>query len=226
MKKAFKSAFPCTIPVLTGYMFLGIAFGLLMRTRGFSVWQPVVMSLLIFSGALEFAAVPVMLQPFAPVSSFVLGLMLSIRHLFYGIPMLSKYRDAGKLKPVLIAGLTDESFSLLSATPVPEGIQPRHFYAAVCILCYSYWCCGTALGAIAGDFLPFDLTGLDFALTALFIVLFVEQVKTKSGKISGAMGLAASLAALLLTGPSRMVPFSMAAIVVLLLAGRRVMDNE
>ncbi len=226
MKKAFKSAFPCTIPVLTGYMFLGIAFGLLMRTRGFSVWQPVVMSLLIFSGALEFAAVPVMMQPFAPVSSFILGLMLSIRHLFYGIPMLSKYRDAGKLKPVLIAGLTDESFSLLSATPVPEGIQPRQFYAAVCILCYSYWCCGTALGAVAGDFLPFDLTGLDFALTALFIVLFVEQVKTKSGKISGAMGLAASLAALLLTGPSRMVPFSMVAIVVLLLAGRRVMDNE
>ena len=215
-----------TIPVLAGYIFLGFAFGLLMRTRGFSFWIPIVMSIAIYSGALEFAAVPLLGAAFDPLGAFIIGIMLSARHLFYGIPMLKKYSATGKKKPFLIFGLTDETFSILSTVEPPEGTRPERFYLLVTLLDFSYWVIGTAIGAFAGSLITFDVTGLDFALTALFVVLFIEQLKNREGIMSGFAGLAASAAVLAIFAGSAFVLISMGVILVLLIAGRRIISHE
>lgn len=176
-KNAFKAAWPHTIPVMAGYIFLGIAFGLLMRTKGYPAWYPIVMSLVIYSGALEFAAMPLIASVFNPIAGLVMGLSLGIRHLFYGIAMLGKYNDTGKAKPILAFTLTDETFSVNSLIEPPTGIDKTGFYLSVSLLNYFYWNLGTALGALFGDIIPFDLTGIDFALTALFIVMFMGQLE-------------------------------------------------
>ena len=221
-----KKIWPHTLPVMAGYVFLGFAFGLLMRTGGFSFFTPVVMSVFIFSGALEFAAVPMLTAAFDPLGSFVLGLMLSARHIFYGLPMLKKYAECKKLRPFLIFGLTDETFSILSSRTVPEGVRPRSFYLGVTGLNFFYWVFGTALGAGLGTLLRINAEGLDFALTALFVVLFVEQLKTKEGRVSGFAGLAASAAVLAMFGSDAFVLLSMAVILALLLAGKKVVSHE
>lgn len=225
-KEYFKKIFVYTIPVLAGYVFLGIAFGLVMRTKGFAVWLPLIMSIVIFSGALEFAAVPVLAQAFDPIGAFVLGVMISARHLFYGIPLLKKYKNVGKIKPFLIFGLSDETFSIASTVDVPLGVKPKHFYFGVTFLDYLYWNIGTVIGALCGNFLGDKAEGLDFALTALFIVLLIEQLKSKAGLISGITGLLATMLVLLLFGSTNMVIISMIVILVLLVAGRRVIEHD
>lgn len=226
MKTKFKSIFVYTIPVLTGYIFLGIAFGLLVRTSGYPMWYPPVMSIVIFSGALEFAAIPLLAQAFDPIGSFILGVMISARHLFYGIPMLKKYKDTGIMKPFLIFALTDESFSILSTVDVPKDVKPKSFYFGVSFLNYIYWNVGTLLGAIFGNFVGDKAEGLDFALTALFIVLLVEQLKNKAGLISGLTGLVVTGVVLAIVGSKNMVIVSMIVIMVLLICGRRVIEHE
>lgn len=226
MGKYLKKAFIRTLPVLAGYVFLGFAFGLLMRTKGFSVWIPVVMSILIYSGALEFAAVPMLTEAFDPFGAFIIGITLSARHLFYGIPMLKKYSGTGLSKLFLIFGLTDETFSLLSASEVPEGLEPKPWYISVTALNFSYWVGGSTLGAVAGGFIRFGADGLDFALTALFVVLFLEQLGSREGKISGFLGLLASAAVLALFGSRYFVLISMGAILVLLIAGKKVIGRD
>lgn len=226
MKKNFKAVFVHTIPVLAGYIFLGIAFGLLVRTKGYPIWFPVIMSIVIFSGALEFAAIPLLSQPFDPLGSFILAFMISARHLFYGIPMLKKYKGIGASKPFLIFGLTDETFSILSTVDVPEGVKPKTFYFWVSFLNYLYWNTGTLIGTLFGNVVGDRAQGLDFALTALFIVLFVEQLKNKTGVISGFTGLIATAAVLMLFGSSNMVIISMIIIMIVLIGGRKVIDHE
>lgn len=224
IKNSLKAAFPLTIPVMAGYIFLGVAFGLLIRTAGYPLWYPTVMSLLIYSGALEYAAIPLLAQPFDPLGTFILGLMISARHLFYGIPMLEKYKNAGGLKWPLVHTLTDETFSISSSVDAPEGTDQRWFYAFISFFDFFYWVAGSTLGAVFGDLLPFELKGLDFALTALFIVLFIEQLKTREGLISGFTGLLATACILALFGSERMVILSMLVIIVVLVAGRRIIS--
>ena len=260
-----KKAFLKTLPVMAGYLFLGFAFGLLLKTSGYPLWVPVLMSLLIYSGALEFAAAPLLPLPLEPAGSFFLGLFISVRHLFYGIPMLKKYRKAGKFLPFLIFGLTDETFSLLVSEEDPEEVDSNTagvmagseaagntagsetssdtagdisvsditagtsgsvssvlpYYVLVTLLDYSYWVLGTLFGAAAGHLIPLDLTGLDFSLTALFLVLFLEQMKNKTAVKSGLTGFLVSGAVLFLFGQSRMVLFSMVFLLILLCMGRR-----
>jgi len=226
MRKALKAAWRHTLPVLAGYVFLGIAFGFLVKTKGFPTWYPILMSIVIYSGALEFAAIPLLSAPFDPIGSFVMGLMISARHLFYGIPLLKKYKDAGKLKIPLMFMLTDETFSIASTIDPPEGVENRYFYSAISILNYSYWVGGTCLGALFGNVIRFDSTGIDFALTALFIVLFLEQIRTKEGLLSGFVGFISAFAVLALFGSEKMVVISMLVILIVLLAGKRGISNE
>ena len=225
-QKLIKELFRYTLPVMTGYIFLGIAFGLLMRQKGFPVYYPVLMSIIIYSGALEFAAVPILSAPFDPLGSFILGLMLSARHLFYGLPMLKKYKDTAKSKPFLIFGLTDETFSILSTVEVPNGLKDKHFYVGVTALDYLYWNIGTLLGALLGSILTINLKGLDFTLTALFIVLFVEQLKDKAGLISGFIGLIATSCVLALFGSEKMVIISMLIILLALMLCKPVLSKH
>jgi len=224
--KVIKESFKITVPVMAGYVFLGITFGLVTETSGFSWWIPILMSTVIFSGALEFAAVPILSATFDPFGAFILGITLSARHLFYGIPMLKKYENTGKAKPFLIFGLTDETFSILSTTDVRKDINPKQFYLFVTLFDFLYWNIGTAFGALLGNVLTVDLQGLDFVLTALFIVLFLEQIKTKTGLISGFAGLIISALTLTLFGSSSFVIIAMLFIIVILIAGRRIISHE
>lgn len=221
---SMKAAFPLTLPVMAGYVFLGFAFGLLMTSKGAPFWVPVLMSVAIFSGALEFAAVPFYFAAPDYIGSFIFGVMLSIRHAFYGIPMLKKYENAGRLKIPMIFWLTDETFSVSSAVEPPEGTDRISFYAWIGALDHLYWVGGTAAGALFGNSVSLDLEGLDFALTALFLVLFIEQFRGKAGVFGGLTGLCATVLALAVFGSGRMIPVAMAIILVVLLAGRRWAD--
>jgi len=227
-KKGLKLIISYTLPVLAGYIFLGFAFGLLVRTKGFPIWYPSAMSIIIFSGAAEYAAIPILSQAFDPIGSFLLSLMISLRHLFYGIPMLGKYakKNVKGFRYPLIYTLSDETFSIVSTTEPPADVNPRFFYAGVSFLDFFYWNLGTLLGAVAGNMISFNIAGLDFVLTALFIVLFIEQLKTKSGIASGFTGLIATGAALCMFGPDKMVMISMIIILVVLIAGRRLIDHD
>ena len=218
-RKSPKEAIKLTLPIMTGYIFLGFAFGLLMKSKGYPDYYPILMSVFIYSGALEYAAVPLLAQPFDPIGSFVLGIMLSARHLFYGLPMLDKYKGC-KAKPFLIFGLTDETFSLLSTMEV-EKERRSSFYLQVTAFDYFYWNFGTFLGTMFGGLVSFSLEGLDFALTALFIVLLIEQMKDRKGRISGMAGLLSSAIVLLVFGAENMAIMSMIAILMILLGTRR-----
>ena len=221
-----KEAFKITLPVMAGYIFLGLAFGFLMRTSGYQLFVPVIMSVLVYSGALQYAAVTLLAAAFDPVSAFIMGLMISARHLFYGVAMLKKYAAVGKIKAFLIFGLTDETFSILSTAETPEGKLSEHFSFFVTLLNFLYWNLGTAAGAVFGQIFTYEMEGLDFVLTALFVVLFIEQLKTSKGLKSGMLGLIASLAVLIIFGSTAFVPLAMALIAVLLIAGRRVIERE
>ncbi len=204
---AFRAAFPLTLPILTGFLFLGAAYGILMRTQGFHPLFPTVMAMTIFGGSLEYVAVEMLLSAFAPVQTLIMALLIQARHLFYGIAMLDKYRGLGWKTPLLIFGMCDESFSINCTAKVPDGIDRGWFYLAVTVLNWSYWVIGATIGAQVGAFLPFDTEGLDFVMTAMFVVIFLEAWLKEKHHWSSLVGLIASVVCLLLFGPdSFMLP--------------------
>jgi 4-azaleucine resistance transporter AzlC len=170
---------------------------------------------------MQFVAITLLTTAFDPLQAFLLSCMVNARHLFYGLSMLEKYRGLGKVKPFLVYVLSDETFSLVSTVEPPTGVDRKWFYFAISLLDYLYWIAGTALGGLLGDFIPFDTTGLDFALTALFVVLFLEQWKKRENRMAGAIGICATLACLLVFGPENLVVPAMVVIVVILLGGRK-----
>ena len=219
--RALRAAFPHTVPVLTGYLVLGIAYGLLMQTKGYGPLWSTLMSAIAFGGSMQYAAIALLTTVFDPVQAFLLSLMVNARHLFYGVSMLRKYAGLGSLRPLLIYWLTDETFSVLCTVDVPEGVERGHFYFWVSFLDYCYWVGGTLVGGLFGGLLTFNTTGMDFALTALFVVLLIEQLKGRSQRISGAIGLVCTVVALAVFGADKMVIAAMVLILVCLLAGRR-----
>ena len=218
---AFRAAFPATIPVLTGYLCLGMAFGLLMQTSGYGVGWAAVMSLMCFAGSIQFLAITLLTTVFDPLQAFVLSVMVNARHIFYGLSVLEKYRGIGRARAFLIFGLTDETFSLVSSLEPPAGVTRKDFYFWITLLDYSYWVCGSILGAVVGEFLAFDTTGMDFVLTALFVVLFLEQWKKRENRPAGIIGLVCAAAGLAVCGADNMVIPAMILILTVLLAGRR-----
>ena len=221
IKPALRAAFPATVPVMTGYFCLGFAYGLLMVSEGFSPFWPVVMSLLVYGGSIQFLAITLLTAAFDPIAAFFLSFMVNARHIFYGLSMLEPYRAAGAAKPVLIALLTDETFSVVSATEPPEGVSRRDYWLWVSVLNHAYWVAATAVGALFGNLLTFDTTGMDFALTALFVVLFMEQWKKRENRPSGMVGMACAALALAVFGAENMVIPAMIMILAVLLGGRR-----
>ena len=221
MRRALRAAFPHTIPVLTGYLVLGIAYGVLMQSKGFGAPWVLLMSGVAFCGSMQFAAITLLTSAFDPVGAFVMSLLVNARHTFYGVSMLEKYRGMGWAKPVLIYTLSDETFSLVSSAEPPEGVSPRDFYLSISLLDYIYWVGGSLLGSLAGQFIRFDTTGLDFALTGLFVVLFLEQVLNPKNRASGAVGVVCSAAALLIFGADNLVIPAMILVLAVLLIGRK-----
>lgn len=226
MLNAFRAAFPYTIPVLTGYLFIGIAFGVMYQEKGYNFLWAILMSVLVYAGSGQYLAV----NFFAPgVSLFqviFLEFMVNIRHIFYGLSLLERFRGMGKKKLYMIFSLTDETYSLFCITKLPEGVDEDRFLFAIALLDQLYWITGSAIGALAGSLLPFDATGIDFAMTALFVVILVEQWLTSENHKPALAGLAASFLCLLVFGEENFILPSMILIMVILLSCRRVMDGD
>lgn len=217
---ALRAAFPATIPVLTGYLCIGMAYGLLMANAGYGVFWALLLSLLCYAGSMEFVAVSLLTAGFDPVQALLMALMINARHAFYGLSMLEKYRGTGWARPFLIFSLTDETFSLVSTLEPPDGVTRRDFYFWISLLDYLYWQVGSVLGALISGLLPFDTTGLDFALTALFIVLFLEQWRKRENRPAALIGLGCTAVSLAVVGADRLVIPAMVLILAVLLGGR------
>ena len=217
---ALRAAFPATIPVLTGYLCIGMAYGLLMANAGYGVFWALLLSLLCYAGSMEFVAVSLLTAGFDPVQALLMALMINARHAFYGLSMLEKYRGTGWARPFLIFSLTDETFSLVSTLEPPDGVTRRDFYFWISLLDYLYWQVGSVLGALIVGLLPFDTTGLDFALTALFIVLFLEQWRKRENRPAALIGLGCTAVSLAVVGADRLVIPAMVLILAVLLGGR------
>lgn len=206
-RRAFSAAFPHTIPILAGFLFLGISYGLYATAAGFAFWYPVLMAVVIFGGSLEFVAVEMLLGIFAPVQTFVMALMIQARHLFYGISMLEKFKGTGWKKIYLIYGMCDESFSINCSADIPEDVDKGWFMFFVTLLNQCYWVLGTTLGAVLGSVITIDLTGLEFVMTAMFVVIFLDQWLKEKKHYTGVIGVVASAVCLLLFGAdSFMIP--------------------
>lgn len=217
---ALRAAFPATIPVLTGYLCIGMAYGLLMANAGYGVFWALLLSLLCYAGSMEFVAVSLLTAGFDLVQALLMALMINARHAFYGLSMLEKYRGTGWARPFLIFSLTDETFSLVSTLEPLDGVTRRDFYFWISLLDYLYWQMGSVLGALIGGLLPFDTTGLDFALTALFIVLFLEQWRKRENRPAALIGLGCTAVSLAVVGADRLVIPAMVLILAVLLGGR------
>ena len=194
-KKAFRKAFPYTIPVLTGYLFIGIAFGVMYAEKGYSFLWAILMSLLVYAGSGQYLAVNFFVPGFSFVQVIFLTFMVNVRHIFYGISLLEKFNKMGLKRWYMIFGLTDETYSLLCTTNVPEDVEEDKFLFAISVMDQSYWVLGSAIGAIAGTVLPINSEGIDFAMTALFVVIFVEQWMDRKNRIPEIIGVAVAIVA-------------------------------
>lgn len=226
IKNALKCAFPYTIPIFAGFWFLGLTYGIYMNVSGFSFWYPMLMSLTIFGGSLEFVAVSMLLAPYAPIQVFLTTLMVQARHLFYGISMLDKFKDMGWKKPYLIFGMCDETFSINYTADIPEHIDRGWFYFFVTLLNHFYWFSGATIGGLVGGLLHFNTEGLDFVMTAMFVVIFMEQWLKERRHISEWVGLAASVGCLLLFGADNFLIPTMICILVVLTVLKKPMGQE
>ncbi|HFU4567988.1 azaleucine resistance protein AzlC [Bacillus sp. FSL K6-0994] len=205
MKTAFHAAFPHTLPILAGFIFLGIAYGIFMHSLGFSAIYPIIMSFLIFAGSMEFVAANFLLGEFHLMNVLFITLMINARHLFYGISMLDKYRGTGKKKFYLIYGMCDESFAINYTAEIPANVDKGWFMFFVTLFNHLYWVAGAAIGGIFGSYVNFNTEGLEFVMTALFIVIFIEQWMKEKKHYSALTGLGLSVVSLMLFGESQFI---------------------
>lgn len=225
-RKALKVAFPCTIPIMTGFIFLGTAYGIYMNASGFSFVYPLFMSMLIYGGSLEFVAVEMLLSPFAPLQVFIMALLIQARHLFYGLSMLDKFKGTGWKKFYLIYGMCDETFSVNYTADIPEDVDRGWFMFFVTLLNQFYWVASATTGGIIGSLLKINTDGISFVMTAMFVVIFMDQWLKEDQHLSSLIGLGVSLICLLIFGvDSFMIP-TMITIVVLLTVLRHRLERE
>ena len=225
--KAFRAALPYTLPICVGFLFLGMSYGFLMRSQGFSFVYPMLMSLFIFAGSMEFVTANLLLMPtFQPLHAFLLTLMVNARHLFYGLSMLDKFQNLGWKKPYLIFGLCDETFSIHCAVPPPEGVDRGWFMFFVTVLNQLYWVAGATLGALLGYLIHFNTTGIEFVMTALFVVICVDQWKAARTHIPAMTGFICGALFLMLIRTSNFILPALAATVAILLFLRRTVEQK
>ena len=218
--KTARLAFRASLPVMAGYLVLGMGFGVLLQDRGYGFFWAFLMSLSIYAGSLQYASLDLISGGASLITTALMTLMINARHFFYGLSMLGRYQDAGKEKPYLIFSLTDETYSLMCA-PLPEEADPRRFRLLVSVFDHCYWVLGSAIGGLLGPILPFNTKGMDFAMTALFTVIFVEQWLSSKNHASALLGLGITAVCLAVLGPDRFVIPSMVLITLTLAALRR-----
>ena len=224
--KALKTAFPQTIPIFTGFWFLGMAYGIYMNASGFSFVYPLCMSLLIYGGSLEFVAVEMLLSPFAPLQTFIMALLIQARHLFYGLSMLDKFKGLGWKKYYLIFGMCDETFSVNCSADIPEDVDRGWFYFWITLLNQFYWSAAATTGGIVGSLLKIDTSGISFVMTAMFVVIFLEQWLKEKEHSASLIGLAVSVLCLVVFGPDSFMVPTMVLIVGLLALLRKPLEKK
>ncbi len=225
-KKALKAAFPHTIPVFTGFIFLGIAYGILMNSKGYSVLWIVLISIFTYAGSMQFVAVSLLAMGFNPLYACLMTLMVNARHIFYGISMLEKFKGTNKMKPYLIFGLSDETFSILCSTDPPEGVSKNWFMFFITLLDHSYWVLGSALGGILGTIVSINATGIDFVLTTLFVVIFINQLKSTKNYFPTLIGIGSTLLCRITFGSANFIIPSMIGILILVTVLRKPIESR
>lgn len=224
-RRAFRAALPATIPVLMGYLSIGIAFGLMLEAVGYNVIWSFFMSLTIYAGSGQYMGVELLRDGAALTSVAMLTLILNFRHLVYGLSMLEKFRGMGWRKLYMIFSLTDETYALLSSARVPERVDPHAYYFAIALLDHAYWILGSVIGSVAGALIQFDTTGIDFAMTALFLVIAVDQWESYPSHLPALLGCGITVASLTLLGADAMLIPALCVIILSLLLLRARLDR-
>lgn len=225
--KALKAAFPHTIPVFTGFVLLGTAYGILMSSKGYGIGWIALMSFIVFAGSAQYVAITFLTSVFNPINALLMTIMVNARHLFYGISMLDKFKNMGRLKPYLIFGLCDETFSIVCSANPPEDVDKKWFNFFITSLDHIYWILGSVIGGLLGAMVSFNTKGLDFVLTALFVSTFVGQWKNKKDHRPAIVGVLSSIICLIIFGPTKFIIPSMITIMVILtIIGRKEMNIE
>ncbi|MFT4144955.1 MAG: AzlC family ABC transporter permease [Mobilitalea sp.] len=225
-KAALKAAFPLTIPVFTGYMVLGATFGILMNSNGFSLLWIMVSSLLVYAGSMQFLTLELLALSFNPAGALLMTLAVNARHIFYGISVLDIYRGMGKLKPYLIFSLTDETFSIICSAKVPENVDRKWFYFFISSLDHLYWIVGSLLGGIIGSMLTINTKGIDFVLTALFVVILVNQWMEVRNHLPAIIGIIGAIVCRLLIGPDNFIIPTMFVILVFVTVFKKPLEGS
>lgn len=215
-----RAAFPVTVPVLFGYIAIGIPFGLMLVKAGYPWWLAPIMSVLMYAGAGQYIAVGLFAANVPLAGILVTILMVNIRHIVYGLSLIEKFKTVGKWKPYLVFALTDETYALLTGVKVPANVAPGPYYGAIALLDHGYWIAGSLIGALAGQFIPFSFKGIDFALTALFAVLLIDQIRASKDFLPAAIGVGAGILAVALVGPSNMLIAALAGALAVLIIVR------
>ena len=232
-RKALAAAFPVTVPVLMGYLAIGIAFGLMLQEIGYNFIWAFFMSLTIYAGSGQYLGVTLLATAAALGTVAVMTLLINFRHLVYGLSMLEKFRGMGIRKLYMIFSLTDETYALLSSAQAPVGVNPKNFYFAIALLDHAYWILGSVIGAVAGALIPIDTQGIDFAMTALFVVIAIDQWKAYKNHFPALLGAAATIVFLIVVGgilgpesQQNLLLVSLGVIVVVLLVMRDRLDEK
>lgn len=224
--KALKAAFPNTLPIFTGFLFLSLAYGIYMNSSGFSFIYPMCMSFLIYGGSLEFVCVEMLLSPFAPLQFFIMALLIQARHIFYGLSMLDRFKGLGLKKYYLIFGMCDETFSINYTANIPDDVDKGWFMFFVTLLNQFYWVAGATLGGLIGSLFTFDTSNISFVMTAMFVVIFLEQWLKEKNHISSLIGIIVSAVCLALFGADSFMLPTMICIIVLLSLLRKPLEKQ
>ena len=217
MKDNLKFAFIRTLPVLFGYLFLGLAFGLLLQKAGYNFIWAFFISLFVFAGSLQFVLIGFLTSGASIVSVIIMSLSINSRHIFYGLSFIEKFKSMGKAYPYMIFSLTDETYSLLCGTKVPKELNENKVFFLIALLDHAYWICGSVLGAVVGQLILFDTTGIEFAMTALFTVIFIEQWYSFKSHIPALVGILCGIICLIIVGPANFILPSLVVVIGILI---------
>lgn len=215
-----------TLPVMAGYVVLGMGFGILLNVNGYGLFWALLMSVLIYAGSAQYVGISLISGGTSILTTALTILMVNARHLFYGISMIDRYKGAGKRKPYLIFGLTDETYSLVCNGEYPEGVDKYKYWFMISLFNQIYWITGSCIGSLIGTLIKFDTTGIDFSMTALFVTVFVEQWLSTKEHRPALIGLAATIICLLIFGSNSFLIPSMIAIVVLLFLAKKTFEEK
>ena len=220
-RQTLKVAFRDTVPVMTGYLFLGCGFGILLNEAGYGLWWSVAMAIFMYAGSAQFLAVSLIANRTDLFSVAIATLLLNARHLFYGISLLDTYKGTGIKKPYLIFALTDETYSLVTQNQPPEGVKKSTYCFLVSLFDHIYWIAGCALGSLLGTAIPMNFKGVEFVLTALFVTMLTEQWLSSKKKFPILIGGIATVLCLVIFGKDIFLIPSMALIAILLTVSQK-----